>query len=163
MDDEPSQELVERANALVANAQLRNVRPTAIRASVEENVPPGTRAKTSGMDISMSYSLGDGLYANKFDYHFDLAGTDSALHLGTIDFSLILVYDISKDFIFDSEAAEFLAGTTGLFASYPYARELVQSLSARMQLEPMVLGLLKKDDLPPPLVAEVLAQQSEPE
>ncbi len=105
------------------------------------------------MNLAMSFAADEGIYGNRFDYSFVLKGDDEDEPLGTIEFSLVLDYDVDEDYEPGLEAADFVTSTTGYFAAYPYARELFQSLASRLQFDPVVLGLIKRGTLRPGTVS----------
>lgn len=64
------------------------------------------------------------------------------------------------DYVMTDAAADVLCSTTGLFAAYPYARELAQSLTTRLQQDPLVLGLLPRGGTTPAAVTRVSGHRS---
>lgn len=145
----PSPELLSAAAELLSNVTLVDVRPDAIRASLEEGVAPGARIASVQIHLASSFAVDPGVYGNRFDYRFKLNGTEGGRTLGTIEFSILLDYDVVEGFEPNREAADFIAGTTGFFAAYPYARELFQSLAGRLQFDPVILGLIRRGSMQP--------------
>jgi hypothetical protein len=148
-----SVEVRAKAQDILAHVELLDIRPCSITASIEQGVAPGTHVASVEMDLAMSFAADEGIYGNRFDYSFVLKGDDEDEPLGTIEFSLVLDYDVDEDYEPDVEAADFLTSTTGYFAAYPYARELFQSLASRLQFDPVVLGLIKRGTLRPGTVS----------
>jgi hypothetical protein len=107
------------------------------------------------MDLALSFAADDGVYGNRFDYSFVLKGDADEDTLGRVEFSLLLDYDVVEGYKPDLEAAEFVTGTTGYFAAYPYARELFESLAGRLQFDPVVLGLIKRGSMRPGSISVV--------
>ena len=142
-----------KAQELLSRVQLRDVRPCSISAVLEQAVAPSTHVASVEMDLAMSFAADAGIYGNRFDYSFVLKGDDEDEVLGTIEFSLVLDYEVDEDYVPDVEAADFVTSTTGYFAAYPYARELFQSLASRLQFDPVVLGLIKRGTLRPGTVS----------
>jgi hypothetical protein len=157
----PSAEVGAKAQELLSHVELLDVRPCSISANLEQAVAPGTHVASVEMDLAVSFAADEGVYGNRFDYSFVLKGDDEDAPLGTIEFSLVLDYDIDEDYAPDIEAANFVTGTTGYFAAYPYARELFQSLASRLQFDPVVLGLIKRGTLRPGTVSIVPRQPIE--
>jgi hypothetical protein len=145
----PSEELQSRVRAFLSAVELVDIRPCAISATVEEAVIPGTHVASVEVNLAVSIAAAEGVYGSRFDYSFELQGSDDGRTLGRIEFSLVLDYSTTGDFIPDREAGEYLASTTGYFAAYPYARELFQSLAGRLQVDPIVLGLIRRNTLRP--------------
>jgi hypothetical protein len=156
----PPPELLSKAQDLLTHAELLDIRPCAISASIEQAVAPGTHVGLVEMDLAMSFAADEGVYGNRFDYRFELKG-DLGDTLGRIEFSLLLEYEVVDDFKPDLEAAEFVMGTTGYFAAYPYARELFQSVAGRLQFDPVVLGLIKRGSMRPGTISVVPHQLTE--
>lgn len=156
----PSAEVRAKAQELLSHVELLDIRPCRITASMEQWVAPGTHVAEVDMDLAMSFAADEGVYGNRFDYSFVLKGDDEE-PLGTIEFSLLLDYDVDEGYEPDVEAADFVTGTTGYFAAYPYARELFQSLASRLQFDPVVLGLIKRGTLRPGTVSIATRQPIE--
>lgn len=160
-DEAPSEALLTRARELLAHVTLRDIRPCSISASIEQGVAPATHIGEVVMELAMSFAVAEGFLGNRFDYGFLLKGDDEDELLGTIEFSLLIDYEVEDDHEPDADAAEFLMASTGHFAAYPYARELFQSLVSRLQFDPLVLGLMQRDTLKPGTVSLVRASGME--
>lgn len=157
----PTAEVLAKAQELLSHVELLDVRPCSIGANFEQAVAPGTHVASVEMDLAMSFAADEGIYGNRFDYSFVLKGDDEDQPLGTIEFSLVLDYDVDEGYKPDLQAADFVTSTTGYFAAYPYARELFQSLATRLQFDPVVLGLIKRGSLRPGTVSVVRRQPIE--
>lgn len=151
----PSPELLSKAQELLSNVELLDIRPCTIAASIEQGVAPGTHVASVEMDLALSFAADGGVYGNRFDYSFVLKGDADEDTLGRVEFSLLLDYDVVEGYKPDLEAAEFVTGTTGYFAAYPYARELFESLAGRLQFDPVVLGLIKRGSMRPGSISVV--------
>jgi hypothetical protein len=151
----PSPELLSKAQELLSNIELLDIRPCEITANIEQGVTPGTHVASVEMDLALSFAADDSVFGNRFDYSFNLRSDDDGEILGKVGFSLLLDYDVVQGFKPDLEAAEFVMGTTGYFAAYPYARELFQSLAGRLQFDPVVLGLIKRGTIRPGSISVV--------
>jgi hypothetical protein len=150
----PPPELLQKAQELLSNVELLDIRPCSISADIDLNSAPGTHVASVEMDTALAFAAEEGVYGNRFDYKFELKGDDADNDaLGTIEFSLLLDYGVTEGFSPDLDAAEYVTGTTGYFAAYPYARELFQSLAIRLQLDPVVLGLVKRGEMRPSTIA----------
>lgn len=103
----------------------------------DEHSEPATARITS----ETSYLVNDDTFRNRYIWKAVLLDS-SAAPVASLETTLIVEYDIREGFESDSEAAETIAGSTGFFAAYPYVRELFQSCTARLQIDPMVLGML---------------------
>lgn len=157
----PSAEVHAKAQELLSHVKLVDIRPLSITASIDQGVAPGTHVASVEMELAMSFAADQGIYGNRFDYSFVLKGDDEDHRLGTIEFSLVLDYDVDEDFEPNVHAAEFLTSTTGHFAAYPYARELFQSLAGRLQFDPVVLAFIKRGTLRRAVSIATLSQSIE--
>jgi hypothetical protein len=151
----PSAELLSAATELLSNVTLVDVRPCAISATLEEGVSPGAHIASVEIELASSFAVDMGVYGNRFDYRFQLNGAEQGQTLGSIEFSILLDYDVVENFEPDRDAADFITRTTGFFAAYPYARELFQSLADRLQFDPVILGLIKRGSMRPGSVTVV--------
>lgn len=140
-DAGPSDEVMQRAREALEHVSIANVHPASLTAELLD-VPRA--AEQVSVEVEASYSVGPGAYSNRFTYQLDL-GDDKEEPVAAISFVLQVDYVVDDpDFELDHGAADFICATTGLFAAYPYARELAQSLTTRLQLDPLVLGLLPR-------------------
>lgn len=139
---EPDPAVVQAAQELLRHAELANVAPTELSARLSEESSGGqpTRAQ---LTTEFSYSASKGFLANRFQYQIDLLDDEERL-FAQLDFTLQVDYSVDPDYEPPQDAAEFVTVTTGLFAAYPYARELAQNLTTRLQLDPLVLGFLPR-------------------
>ena len=141
---EASDEIRERAAVLVQNIELVDIRPARVHASLGEDVTPGEDFATAKIEVAAGHRMGQGDYSSRFDYRISLFGEAERL-LATVEFDLILDYDVNPEFEPDAEAAAYYSATTEYFAAFPHARELLQSLTTRLRLPTTVLGLLRRD------------------
>jgi hypothetical protein len=158
----PSPELLAKVQDLLSNITLVDIRPCAISASIEESVAPGTHVASVETDIQLRFAAEEGVYGNRIDCSFSLKGDADGEVIATIAFSLLLDYVVTDGFVPDEEAADFVTGTTGYLAAYPYARELFQSLAARLQVDPVVLGLIRRGSIRPGTISVVPDRLLEP-
>lgn len=83
-------------------------------------------------------------------YVFNLAlGTAGGTDL-RIDCEYELVYVVPAEASLDDEDLEAFGDISVTFSAFPYARELVQSLTTRASLPPLLLGPLRAPIDPPP-------------
>lgn len=82
-------------------------------------------------------------------YVFHLSvGTASGRDLH-VDCEFELEYSLPEEADVDDEDLEAFGDISATFSAFPYARELVQSLTARASLPPLVLGPLRAPIDPP--------------
>lgn len=141
-EGKPDPALFAAARELLDHSEIANVTPVNITASLVDEAPGGEPIGVR-LTLEPSVTVGLGSMANRFQYQIDLLDEAEAT-VARLDFTLQVEYEIADDYEPDQEAAEFIARTTGLFGSYPYARELAQNLTTRLQLDPLVLGLLPR-------------------
>lgn len=136
-------ELREQVAALIENTELVDVRPIRMTAELDDDLSPDAVVETT-FSVVFAFASGPGSFRNKFDFAFDLLDAAGEA-IGAVSFSLVVEYAVGDaDYEPTEEAADFFAGTTGYLAAFPYARELFQSLTSRMQFDPLVLGLLRR-------------------
>lgn len=133
------------ARLALDHIELVNVVPTQISAQATDNPRPGSDVR---YQVSAEISVASGFFANRFRYEIELLDDEDET-TAVLDFVLQVEYDVEEDFELGRETAEFLAQTTGLFAAYPYARELAQTLTTRLQQDPLVLGLMPRGAVGP--------------
>lgn len=152
----PDERVMAAARELVSHLELVNVAPVKVSASLVDEV--GGRQPTDvRFTVESSYSAGKGTMANRFRYQITLVD-EEASPVAELDFTLQVDYDVEPEFEPDEEAAEFVTSTTGMFGAYPYARELAQNLTTRLQLDPLVLGLLPRGTSQPASITRVARQ-----
>ncbi len=139
----PSDALRSAAQHLIDNSEIVDVRPVRIVASFEEGGSPGVRIETASIEVASGYINQPGVFSNKFEFRILLNG-EGDRPVARFEYDLVVDYRVPKDFEVDRDAADFVTGTTGYFAAYPYAREMLHSMSARLRLDPVVLGFLKR-------------------
>lgn len=151
---------VEAAAAAAAKAlnhlEFVNITPIAIHADANDDHPVG-RSENVSLNIELKISVGPGEYANLVTFTIEM--TDDAGNVaGNIEFSLRIDYAVEEDYEVPQDAAPFIARTTGLFAAYPYARELAQNLATRLQFDPFVLGFLRRGAMRPESISRPVSR-----
>lgn len=106
-----------------------------------------------------AYAVDEGSFANKIHWEARLTIEDDVV--AEMAATFWIDYEVGEGFVPDAEAAEAIATTTGFFAAYPYVREFFQSTCARLQLDPLVLGMLLAGSTEPRLVSNPLAESME--
>lgn len=141
-------ETIAASKELLDRARLENVRCSSLSARLE---PGDHRRPTVEVEVAIesSYACAPGYYGNRFGYRVRaLDGLGEAI--AVVEFELIVDFSVSDDeFEPTGDAARFVMETTGLFGAFPYARELLQNSSARLQLNPIVFDLLDRNHLMP--------------
>lgn len=140
MTDKDTAELRRRAQHMLDHCELTNIR--IIQFGAERFGPADAASATVSSETR--YVVDDGLLANRFEWTAEFFDHDEA-KVALLTATLLVEYETREGFVADSEAADAIAGSTGYFAAYPYVREVFQSNCARLQLDPLVLGLLMKD------------------
>jgi hypothetical protein len=134
------------ARELLDNCNIADIRPVHIEANLISPIP--RKYSKVGFDSTLEHAVGPGVFRNRFGFKFNLADDDddSVAELG---FVLIVDWAVEEGYTPSADAAEYVARTTGYFAAYPYARELAQGNAARLGLDPLVLGILNRDETRP--------------
>lgn len=140
------------AQKLVSAIDLRNVRLISFHAARHEE-QSGAPAKAN-IQTTTQFVASKGLFATKFEWEVSLVDENNE-QVAEMHATFIVDYSIPKEFEPDEDAANHVAATTGFMAVYPYAREFIQSASARLQLDPLVIGLLRISDMEPRSVTMV--------
>ncbi|MEX2374857.1 MAG: hypothetical protein WD942_04620 [Dehalococcoidia bacterium] len=148
---EPSDGVDRYASArdLLDNCDIADIRPVHIEANLISPIP--RKYSKVGIDSTLEHAAGPGVFRNRFGFKFILADDDDE-SVAELGFVLIVEWAVEEGYTPSAEAAEYVAKTTGHFAAYPYARELAQSTAARLGLDPLVLGILNRDETKPSAV-----------
>ena len=153
----PSETSMEEVRRSLEHVELINVVPISIEARTHGNPRPCTDV---GFQVEMQINSAPGFFGNRFKYEIELLDEDEE-KTATLDFLLQVEYEVDDDVELESGVAEYIARTTGLFTAYPYARELAQTLSARLQQDPLVLGLMPRGATGPGRIS-LAAKRTEP-
>lgn len=133
------------AREFLEHVELQDIRPARVSASLEDGATPRDEIAAVTIEVASGHLIDEGLYSNRFDFRFHLVG-DENQPIATIEFDFILDYSVADGYVANPEAAEYVSATTGYFAVFPYARELLQSLATSLRLPPLVMGFLKRDE-----------------
>lgn len=90
-------------------------------------------------------------------YSYRLAVAGSAAHDFHIECEFELDYRLPEGFEASAEDLTAFGEISASFSAFPYARELVQSLTTRASLPPLVLGTLRAPIDPPPSTGSEVA------
>lgn len=150
---DPSPELLEAARDLLSHSDIGDVRPVLI--DVELLVDDPEPIATVSFEPVLEHASGEGAYRNRFTFAFEFKGSADDV-IARMKFVLVVDWAVAEEFTPSDEAAGFVAATTGYFAAFPYARELAQSCTARLGLDPLVLGTLNRGSLKPGAISTVV-------
>ena len=155
---EPTVQVLAHTRALVDNVALVDVRTVRISAELSYGVEPTRPVDNLRFQQVNSFIADDGVFACRSE--FDLTLVDSSEEsIARIEFALVADYSVAPGFTPDREAASFFANTTGYFAAFPFARELLRDITCRMSLDPVVLGLLPRQGMSPASIAILRAER----
>jgi hypothetical protein len=144
--------LQERVRKLLDCCEMRNVH--LLKMSAERFTP---QAPTSVLiSSSTAYAVDEESFANKIQWEAKLTREEDVV--AEISATFWIDYEVREGFVPDAEAAEAIATTTGFFAAYPYVREFFQSTCARLQLDPLVLGMLLAGSTEPRSISNPIAE-----
>lgn len=135
LDDDA--DLRARAQRMLDHSEIANIRVIQLSAERLTDVAPDSVNVTS----QTSYIATDETFANRFEWQADLRDVDNET-VAELKATIVVEFEIAEAFEPDQDAAEAIAQSTGYFAAYPYVRELFQSACIRLQLNPLVLGML---------------------
>lgn len=148
VDDE---QLIARMQTMLAHCELSNIRAVEFSGKRLEDGGEPARANVSS---EVAYGVSDSFMANRLSWRVELMD-EAEVAVAELTATFVVEYDLLEGFEPDQQAAEGIANSTGFFAAYPYARELFQSQTARLQLNPLVLGLLLQGASQPRAVTAV--------
>lgn len=156
----PSPELMAEAEEFLSRFDIADVHPTSISA---ELVGPRTGpVDTVGFETNIEYSTGVGAFRSRVTFSFEMKdSTDEPI--AVMKFVVVVEWVGDGEHKMSSEVIDFVTSTTGYFAAFPYARELAQSASARLGLDPLVLGILNRGQLKPNSISVVRRSHAAPE
>jgi hypothetical protein len=143
LDEDP--DLHARVQNMLDHCEIVNVRVIDFSGS---RTDVDGRPTTASITSETSYFVSAEAMANRYVWDATLSNetTESVAELKA---TILVDYKLSEGFSPDKEAADAIAKTTGFFAAYPYVRELLQSTTTRLQLDPLVLGFLMKGEQAP--------------
>jgi preprotein translocase subunit SecB len=134
-----------RAAQVGAVAELNSISLRSVDARV-----PELKAADGGVDLDVSWEASfERSEPTLLRYEFHLAlGTTSGPDMH-VDCTFELVYEVPAEVELDDEDLAAFGDVSVTFSAFPYARELVQNLTARASLPPLTLGTLRAPlDLP---------------
>lgn len=138
MSENDDELLEQRVRTMLNHCEIGNIRALEFAAQrFEAQSAPVTAHITS----ETSYQVNESAFRNRYTWRAQLVDEDDA-PVAELNATLLVEYDVHKGFEPDAEAAAVIAGSTGLVAAYPYVRELFQSSTARLQIDPVVLGMV---------------------
>ncbi|TCO15408.1 hypothetical protein EV652_12266 [Kribbella steppae] len=136
---------------MLAHCELANIRPVEFSGKRLEVGGEPVAAKVSS---EVAFAVSRSFMANRLHWRVELADKEEVA-VAELAAVFVVDYEVLDGFEPDEQAAEAIANSTGFFAAYPYARELFQSQTARLQLNPLVLGLLLQGASQPRAVTAV--------
>jgi hypothetical protein len=133
---------------MLEHCELVNIRVIEFSARRMESNEPTEANVTS----EISYYVDDSTFANKYLWRAELVD-EERVAVAELTATLLVEYEVTHGFVPDQHAAEEISETTGYFAAYPYVRELFQTHTARLQFNPLILGMLPHDATNPEAAA----------
>lgn len=152
-NSQPSEEVLAAAAELLRHCDIADVRPSRIDAELIVEGPQ--QVATVNFNPTLEVAAGPGFFRNRFTYVFSFEGVDEQ-PVATMEFVLVVEWSVAPGYEAPKDAAEFVASTTGYFAAFPYVRELAQATTARLGLDPLVLGILNRKELRPETIRVVV-------
>jgi preprotein translocase subunit SecB len=127
-----------------AKAELLGV---ALRSTNAELAPPDD-VEHLEMTVSWETSF-ERLADSHVAYRYRIAVTDAQTETFYVRAEFALAYALGATSAFSDEQLDAFGDVSVAFSAFPYARELVQSLTSRASLPPLVLGTLRAPIDPP--------------
>lgn len=127
-----------------AKAGLLDVALRSISAQLE--LPVDTQSVE--LDVSWETSF-ERLPDSQVEYLYRIAVSDSLTGTFFVRADFALTYSLSEPSDFSEDHLVAFGEVSVVFSGFPYARELVQSLTTRASLPPLVLGTLRAPIDPP--------------
>ncbi len=137
-----SQEIIERAQSMLSRCEVGNIRPTAISAARGDG---NANLDAVHVSVDSAFHVSEDAFAGRYTWTIGI-DDDGGVRAADLAVTILVEFQLGPDFVPDQEAADFITATTGYFAVYPYVREIVQDLTTRLQLDPTVLGFLRRGD-----------------
>lgn len=129
--------------------------------SVEAHLPdPALLNGQLELDVSWETSV-ERPAPNLFRYRYRLALSTSSAHDLHIECDYELDYRVPDGTDVEEDALVAFGEVSAAFSAFPYARELVQSLTTRASLPPLILGTLRAPIDPPRSPADISGEDSD--
>ena len=157
----------QHAARIAARANLMDVRALSLGANLDRDPSPGsTLSYDVGHDVKLQWEQDDPqFFAVRVEYDVTLkersdtegdeadeVGSHSAEVFATLKFELAALCQLEMREDDDPpliEELEAYAQSTGVFALFPYARETASTLSGRLGLPPLTLGVYREETTRP--------------
>lgn len=138
MSETADELLKDRVRVMLSHCEISNVRVLEFSANrFDEHGAPATAHISS----ETSYLVNEQAFRNRYVWQANLVD-EMETPVAELNATVLVEYDIHEGFEPDMKAAGAISQSTGFFAAYPYVRELFQSATTRLQIDPMVLGML---------------------
>jgi preprotein translocase subunit SecB len=137
-----------------AKADLLGV---ALRSTSAELLPPQDVEQLE-MTVSWETSF-ERLPESQVEYRYRVAVTDAQTESFYVRAEYALTYALDATAKLSDEHLDAFGDVSVAFSAFPYAREIVQSLTSRASLPPLVLGTLRAP-IDPPLAARPAAKRA---
>jgi preprotein translocase subunit SecB len=119
----------------------------ALRSASAELTPPEDVEQLQ-MSVSWETSF-ERLPESQVEYRYRIAVTDAQTEAFSVRAEFALTYALESTAAVSDEHLEAFGEVSVVFSAFPYARELIQSLTSRASLPPLVLGTLRAPIDPP--------------
>lgn len=139
MNVEPDEKRLQ-AGRVGAQASLEDIRLRRIEAELCEPAAEGPYEVSLSVDPAFDEADNHVLYG--VSYRLEATGAGGVVVL-TADIEFSLLYELPESHGFEEADLAAFAEVSVLFSVHPYVREVVQSLTARCGLPPLVLDVLR--------------------
>lgn len=143
-------EATDALKALIAAVDIKEVRLVEAAAKTKARSPSETGAVklVTDQQAEISEQQGDGTFSVVATMRASLVPQEAEDNsLVSITTSFELRYRLPQDFAVDAETLATFAETNGIYNAWPYWREFVQNIVARMGLPPVLLPVLRGRDV----------------
>lgn len=131
---------------LIRTVNIQSIRLLALNTQTAPTIPP-FQSNDAQIRINWRHRVGE-VEGTQFIVHAEIEASvvpskDSKEAFFSLVAAYELVYAVSSGFRASKTVLDAFAGTNGIFNVWPYWRELVQSVSVRMQLPPVLLPVFR--------------------
>ncbi len=111
------------------------------------DAPPGPEGRVENVDARLEPArmrISPGGLSLWFEHHVECSNANRDT-IATIDTGIIVDFDVAGDEEPELPVVACFADTNAAFMAWPYIREAVQTMSTRLGLSPITLGILLRD------------------
>ncbi|WP_251153307.1 hypothetical protein [Cellulosimicrobium sp. Marseille-Q4280] len=155
MSERTDESVLDGMSRLVEESILRNIRPVAISAELPFNAPfPYGDIRYEAVDPE--YRVEGGELQYRLGFGVSLVDEDEDV-VAELACTFLVAFELKDASVAEDREAVFaFAETNVLFIVWPYVREIFSSLAIRLELDKLVLGVLRRGTNAPDGVTRVI-------